>query len=85
MGHTLTTKEVAARLGVTAGEVRRLLRTRRPPGSKRGRAWRVRKADLEAFLTEPLVEEGQVDEAEGRRAARRPGISLEQLRARLGL
>ena len=39
---------------------------------------------LEA-LEEQLVDEGLVDEAKERRAARRPGVSLEELKARLGL
>jgi len=34
---------------------------------------------------EMLVEQGMVEEAEERRAAGRPGISLEELKARLGL
>jgi prevent-host-death family protein len=39
---------------------------------------------LEA-LEEQLVDEGLVDEAKERRAARRPGITLDELKARLGL
>ena len=39
---------------------------------------------LEA-LEEQLIDEGLVDEAKERRDAKRPGVSLEELRARLGL
>ncbi len=39
---------------------------------------------LEA-LEERLIDEGLVDEAKERRAARRPGIPLEEVKARLGL
>jgi prevent-host-death family protein len=43
--------------------------------------------DLQALeaLEERLVDEGLIEEAKERRAARRPAITLEELKARLGL
>jgi excisionase family DNA binding protein len=84
MARSLTTKEVAARLRVTASGARRLLRAQRLRGTKRGRTWRVRRADLEEFLAEPLVEQGMVEEAERRRRTSKGGLTLEELRKRLG-
>ena len=46
----LTTEEVAARLRVGVETIWRYLRSGMLPGIRLGKYWRIRKADLEAFL-----------------------------------
>lgn len=50
--HDLTVEEVAQRIGVTEETVRRWLRTKQLRGYRAGRrsGWRIRPADLEAFI-----------------------------------
>jgi excisionase family DNA binding protein len=52
----LTPEEVAEQLGIAPGTVVRWMRAGRLPGRKIGlKFWRVRAADLEAFITQPPV------------------------------
>ena len=48
---TLTVEEAATYLKVKPKTVRELLRTGQLPGAKIGRAWRLRRADLDALWT----------------------------------
>ncbi len=50
----LTCEEAAAYLRVAPQTLYRLLRSAVLPGVKVGRQWRVRRADLDAYLTCPL-------------------------------
>ena len=50
----LTCEEAAAHLRVACQTVYRLLRGGGLPGVKVGRQWRVRRADLDAYLTAPV-------------------------------
>jgi excisionase family DNA binding protein len=47
----LTVDEVAAMLKVSTFTVRELLKANKLHGVKVGRQWRIRKADLEAYLS----------------------------------
>jgi excisionase family DNA binding protein len=61
MEELLTIDEVAAVLRLSPFTVRDLLRAKKLPGLKvgGGRQWRVRKADLEAYLNRQAGKEGQ--------------------------
>jgi excisionase family DNA binding protein len=48
-----TVEQIAEQLQVTPRTVREWLRTKRLRGVRAGRQWRVRTADLDAFLAEP--------------------------------
>lgn len=51
----LMVEDVAARLAVEASTIRKWLRDGQLVGVKMGRLWRVREADLEAFLAARLT------------------------------
>ncbi len=54
----LTVEEAAAHLRVNPQTVYRLLRAGKLPGVRVGRQWRVRRADLDAYLTVPVLRVG---------------------------
>jgi excisionase family DNA binding protein len=58
----LTLSEAAAYLRVHRRTMTRLLQERQVPGVKIGRQWRVRKADLDAYLTPAIRTLAQADE-----------------------
>jgi prevent-host-death family protein len=85
--HEVSTTDLRCRIGHTVSRAefareRTIIRRRGKPV-----AAIVPFEDLETLeaLEEQLIDEGLVDEARERRAAGRPGISLEELKARLGL
>ena len=62
----LTLAEAAAYLRVHRRTMARLLRQGVVPGTKIGRQWRVRKADLEATVTGRAGGESNADDSDGR-------------------
>jgi len=85
--HEVSTTDLRCRIGETVSRAefareRTVIRRRGKPV-----AAIVPFEDFETLeaLEEQLVDEGLVDEARERRAARRPGITLDELKARLGL
>jgi excisionase family DNA binding protein len=54
MNHLLTIEEAAGRLKIAVKTMREWLRTRKLPGVKMGKYWRVREQDIEAFVTSRL-------------------------------
>ena len=69
-GHALLTlAEVAVFLRVHPRTMSRLLQERQVPGVKIGRQWRVRKADLDAYLTAAASTATLNDSADGQEPA----------------
>lgn len=66
MGEILTTEEVAKYLKTSPDTIKRLARAGRIPGVKIGRAWRFRRADVEAPFDEAAADRALVEELERR-------------------
>ena len=52
-GAWMTTAQAASELGVSQGRVRQLLASGQLPGRRFGRAWVIRRADLERYRALP--------------------------------
>lgn len=52
----MTTREVAARLGVSPTRVRQLIAARRLPAVRAGRDWWIREEDLAMLMRRPTQE-----------------------------
>lgn len=61
--HMLTAAEVAERLRVSTMTVYRLIRGGELPAVRVGRNYRVRRADLEAYLESQVVDPKNLDDA----------------------
>jgi len=76
----LTVEDCAREAGVCAATVYRLLRSGRLRGQKLGRGWRVKRSNLEALLTEPVLRPASHDipgtarRPAARRRAPGPGV-----------
>jgi excisionase family DNA binding protein len=79
----LTPEEVATRLRVTRRTVYAWLKSGRLRGLRAGKGWRIRPADLEAFLLPPAAWEARLDDSLARTRSQAPELSEEEINAAL--
>jgi excisionase family DNA binding protein len=71
-GAWITTEAAASELGVSVGRVRQLLESGQLPGRRFGRAWVIRRRDLERYRALPPGTKGSPREVRDQR--RRPPL-----------